>query len=160
MRKKQIVVDKTDLAILSHIQKNSRISLETMAKKLGVAKSTINYRLKKLEQNGVIEGYHACIDPEAIGQDFVAIILVDAQYGPRYHERIGKKIAVIPGVSAVYYVFGEHDFVVIIRARDREDYMRRLDYLIRMPEIERTYTHVAGKVLKEDRQLDLHEILP
>jgi DNA-binding Lrp family transcriptional regulator len=95
-----------------------------------------------------------------IGQDYVAIILVNAQYGPHYHERTGRKIAAVPGVSAVYYVLGEHDFVVIIRARDREDYMRRLDHLIRMPEIERTYTHVAGKVLKEDPQVNLHEILP
>jgi DNA-binding Lrp family transcriptional regulator len=50
----------------------------------------------------VIEHYYTKVNATKLGIDYLAVVLVRAKYGPRYHERIGKKIAAIPGVWAVY----------------------------------------------------------
>jgi len=142
--------DATDRSILKLLQLDCRISLDVLAKRIGVPKSTLHYRIKRLEKEGVIGGYYAKVDPLKLGYDYVAVVLVKARYGPNYHEKLGKKIAKIPGVWGVYYVLGEYDFIVLIRAKDREDYMSKLENMSSMPDIERTNTQVAAKVLMED----------
>jgi DNA-binding Lrp family transcriptional regulator len=127
--------------------------LDNLAKKLGVPKSTLHYRIKRLERDGVIEGYYAKANPLKLGYDYVAIVLVRAKYGPHYHERVGRKIAAVPGVWAVYYVLGEYDFIVLVRALNREDYMHKLERLSKMADIERTSTQIAAKILKEDPRI-------
>jgi len=85
----------------------------------------------------------------------LAVVLVWAKYGPQYHERIGRKIAAIPGVWGVYYVLGDSDFVLLIRAKDREDYMQKLEKISSMPDIEMTSTQVVAKVIKENPRIIL-----
>ncbi|MEM2405697.1 MAG: Lrp/AsnC family transcriptional regulator, partial [Candidatus Methanomethylicia archaeon] len=104
------------------------------------------------------EGYYAKIDAAKLGKEYIAVILVRAKYGPGYHEKVGRKIAEIPGVWAVYFVLGEIDFVVMVRANDREDYMRILNTLMNMKEIERTSTQVVVKMIKEDPRVELPPI--
>jgi len=144
-----------DRSILKLLQQDCRIPLDVLAKKVGVPKSTLHYRIKRLEKEGVIGGYYAKVDPLKLGYDYVAVILVKARYGPNYHEKLGKKIAGISGVWGVYYVLGEYDFIVLIRARDREDYMNKLELMSNMPDIERTNTQVAAKVLIEDPRVSV-----
>jgi len=139
-----------DRSILKLLQQDCRIPLDVLAKKVGVPKSTLHYRIKRLEKERIIGGYYAKVDPLKLGYDYVAVILVKARYGPHYHEKLGKKIANIAGVWGVYYVLGEYDFIVLIRAKDREDYMNKLELMSNMPDIERTNTQVAAKILAED----------
>lgn len=113
-------LDDIDIQILNILQTDCRKSLDEISKMINVSKSTVYYRIKRLESLGVIEGYYAKVNPKALGNDYFTITLVKAKYGPGYHEKIGKILSNIPGVWAVYYVFGEYDFVVIARARDRE----------------------------------------
>jgi len=147
--------DDIDIRILASIQKDCRTPLETIGKDLGVPKSTIHYRIHRLEQAGVIEHYFAKLNAAKLGKDYLAVVLVRAKYGPRYHERIGRRIAAIPGVWAVYYVLGDNDFVILIRANDREDYMQKLEKISSMSDIERTSTQVVAKVIKEDPRVVL-----
>ena len=144
-----------DRLILKLLQQDCRIPLDVLAKKIGVPKSTLHYRIKRLEKEGVIGGYYAKVDPLKLGYDYVAVVLVKARYGPNYHEKLGKKIAKISGVWGVYYVLGEYDFIVLIRAKDREDYMNKLELMSSMPDIERTNTQVAAKVLVEDPRVSV-----
>jgi len=126
-----------------------------VAERLGVPKSTVHYRVRKLEEAGIIEGYYAKLNAAVLGNDYLAVILVRAKYGPGYHEKVGLKLAKIPGVWAVYYVLGEIDFIVLIRALDRDDYMKKLAQISSMRDIERTSTQVVAKVVKEDPRVDL-----
>jgi DNA-binding Lrp family transcriptional regulator len=155
LRSRKTVIDETDLSILRFVQDNCQAPLDNVAKRLDIPKSTLHYRIKRLEKDGVIEGYHAKVNPVDLGYDYVAIILVRAKYGPRYHERVGKKLVAIPGVWAVYYVLGEYDFIVLLRATNRDDYMHKLELLSNMTDIERTNTQIAAKIIKEDPRLQL-----
>ena len=152
---KQLGLDEIDVRILQAVQEDCRTPLETIAKELGIPKSTVHYRINRLEQAKVIEHYFAKVNPTKLGKDYLTVILVRAKYGPHYHERVGKKIAAIPGVWAVYYVLGENDFVLLVRANDREDYMHTLEKISSMPDIERTSTQVVAKVIKEDPRIML-----
>ncbi len=148
-------LDDVDKNILRTLQKDCRIPLHRIAKKLGVPKSTVHYRVRRLEQEGIIEGYYAKVNPARLGTDYYAVVLIHARYGPGYHEKVGRMLAKIPGVCAVYYVLGDNDFVILIRAVDRADYMQKLELLSSMRDIERTSTQVVAKVVKEDLRLDV-----
>lgn len=145
-----LILDEIDVGILNILQEDCRLSLEYIANKLGIPKSTVYYRIKRLEEEGIIEGYHAKINFEKLGNDFLTITLVRAKYEQGYHEKVGRKICDIPGVWGVYFVFGENDFIVLTRSKNREEYLRKLEIIMGMPEIERTNTLIVAKVLKED----------
>jgi Lrp/AsnC family leucine-responsive transcriptional regulator len=155
MSKKERQIDQTDSSIVRFLQNDCQVPLDVLARKLRIPKSTLHYRIKRLEKEGVIDGYYAKVNALKLGYDYVAIVLVKARYGPRYHERVGRKIASIPGVWAIYYVLGDFDFIVLIRAMNRDDYMSKLEQLSSMNDIERTSTQIAAKIVKEDPRVDL-----
>ena len=142
--------DKIDLGILKVLQEDCRTPLKQIANELGVPKSTIHYRIKRLEEEGIIEGYYAKINHARLGEDYLTIALVRARYGPGYDRKAGQKFAEIPGVWGVYFTFGENDFLVICRSNDRDDYIQKLEKIMNMPEVERSTTLVIAKVIKED----------
>jgi DNA-binding Lrp family transcriptional regulator len=144
-----------DVRILEMLQKDCRTSLKQMANELGVPKSTVHYRMKRLEEEGIIEGYHAKVDATKLGKDYVAIIFIRAKYSPSYHEKVGKLLAQIPGVWAVYFVLGDIDFIVLARASNRDDFMGKLEKITNMIEIERTSTQIVAKTLKEDPRIEI-----
>lgn len=148
-------LDETDLGILKVLQEDSRTPLEKIADELRTPKSTIHYRIKRLEEEGIIEGYHAKINHEKLGKNYLTVTFVRAKYGPGYHEKAGRKFSGIPGVWAVYFILGESDFIILTRSSDREDYLRKLEKLMSMPEIERTNTRVIARVIKEDIRAEL-----
>ena len=145
--------DDLDLAILRELQVDCRIPLQEIAEKVGAPTSTVHYRVKRLERNGVIDGYYANINPERLGYDYLSIILVRAAYRPGFHKRIGKKLAEIPGVWAVYFTLGDTDFFVLTRSKNKAEYMKILEVLMTSKEIERTSTQVVARVIKEDPRL-------
>jgi len=149
-----VQLDKTDRALLRMLQEDSRIPLQKVAAKLRIPKSTIHYRIRRLERENLIQGYYAKLDTSKLGYDYLAVVLVRAKYGPRYHKHIGSKLSRVPGVWAVYYVLGDYDFVILIRASDRDDYMKKLEKMSNMSDIERTSTQIVARVVREDPRVD------
>lgn len=148
-------LDPLDKAILHELQIDCRTPLQDIAKKVDAPTSTVHYRVKRLERDGVIDGYYARINPEKLDLDYLTVIQVRAVYGPGYHDRIGKKLAKLPGVWAVYFTLGENDFFVLTRCKDKAEYMKILDVLMATKGIERTSTQVVAKVIREDPKLDI-----
>lgn len=136
------------------LQQDTRIPLQTIAKRLGIPKSTVHYRINRLEREKIIEGYYAKLNAAKLGYDYLAVVLVRAKYGPHYHQKVGIRLSQVPGVWAVYYVLGDFDFIVLVRAIDREDYMQKLEQISSMSDIERTSTQVVARIIKEDPRFD------
>jgi len=143
-------LDEIDKRILKILQKNCRTPLEQIANKLGVPKSTVHYRIKRLEAEEIIKGYCAKVDTTKLGKNFVTITFVRAKYGPNYHDKVGKLLAKIPGVWAVYFLFGENDFVVLAKSDNSEDFMKKLEKMMNTQQIQRSNTQIVAKVIKED----------
>jgi Lrp/AsnC family leucine-responsive transcriptional regulator len=148
-------LDEVDLAILRILQEDCRKNITEIADMVKIPKSTVHYRISRLEKLGYIEGYYAKISPEKMGKQYITITLVRAKYGPGYHEKVGEKISKLPGVWAVYFVFGETDFVVLSRTNSREEFMKTLEQIMNMEEVERTSTMIVAKVIKEDPRLQI-----
>jgi len=143
-------LDEIDSGILRILQEDCRTPLDQIADRLRVPKSTIHYRIKRLEGEGIIEGYYARVSHAKLGRDYVTATFIRAKYGPGYHEKAGQKLSEISGVWGVYFILGENDFILMSRSSSREDYLQKLEQIMNMPEIERTSTQVVAKVIKED----------
>lgn len=143
-------LDEIDAGILRILQEDCRTPLDQIADQLRVPKSTIHYRIKRLESEGIIEGYYARVNHAKLGRDYVTATFIRAKYGPGYHEKAGQKLSKISGVWGVYFILGENDFILMSRSNNREDYLQKLEKIMNMPEIERTSTQVIAKVIKED----------
>ena len=152
--KKNNPIDDMDKKILLQLQEDCRVPIERVAKELGLPKSTVQYRIKKLETKGVIKGYHAQIDYSKLGKDFITITLVRTKYGKKYQDKVGKILAKIPGTSGVYFVLGDNDFIFICTSDNREDFMTKLNLFYNTEEIERTSTMVVMDAIKGESELD------
>ncbi|MEU0493158.1 Lrp/AsnC family transcriptional regulator [Nocardiopsis changdeensis] len=110
-------MDELDSAIVRELQRDARQTNRALAAKLGVAPSTCLERVRLLRRRGVVRGFHADIDPQALGRRVQAFVSV--QLRPPSRRAIeGFKAAMhaLPEVSAVYVVAGEHDFLVHVSA--------------------------------------------
>ena len=151
MSKHRTFLDKIDMSILRILQKDCRISLGEIAEELEISKSKVHYRIRRLEENNIIKGYYAKVNLFKFADDFQVLILIRAKYGERdYRERLAKLLSDIPGIWAVYEILGEWDFAVLMRAKNREQFVKELDSRIEGTNlIERTNTTVISKIVKE-----------
>lgn len=74
-------MDATDWAILSEVQRDARLSFNQIAKRVNLSAPSVAARIRRLEQAGVIEGYHARINPAAVGLPLTAFIQLHCHLG-------------------------------------------------------------------------------
>lgn len=117
-------LDAIDRRILEVLGDNARLSTRAIARELGMSAGAISERILRLERNGVITGYHAAIDPAALGYRMLAIVGLQTDQDPLLSENLDR-IAEIPEIEALYVVTGRWDLVAEIRARDQE-HLRRV----------------------------------
>ena len=149
-------LDKLDLEIIAELQKDCRTPLQDIARKVGHPPSTVHYRVKRLEKEGIIDGYYAKINPEKIGMDYITVIRIFARYAPEYYNAVGNELAKVPGIWAVYYSLGEQDFFVFTRSEDRNDFTATLDKIMAIKGVQRTKTQIIARVIKEDPRIDIN----
>ena len=150
--KRRNFLDEIDKKLLNILQKDGRRPILEIAKELNVSKSTISYRLNRLEEEGIIEGYYAKLNASKLGDDIQIIVQVRAKFGQGYAESIGNTLAQIPGVWGVYFVYGENDFIIIARSKNREEMFEKMNNLYNSNDIERTTTYIVGKTIKDDQR--------
>jgi len=150
-----VTLDKSDKIILKMLQEDCNISLKKIGEKTGLSSSTVHYRVNRLIEEGVITGFKATVDPLKVGKEILAISLVTGRYGPEYSKKIGERIAKIQGVWAVYFLLGNIDFAVLLRASSREELKEIVDAFIKIEEVERSNTYLILERLKEDATVQL-----
>ena len=116
------VLDDTDRRILGHLAADARIPNNALADLVGVAPSTCLSRVRTLRESGVIRGYHADIDPTALGRPIQAMIAVRLQSHARGHiTEFTAMVAALPEVLNVFFLGGTDDFLVHIAATGTEN---------------------------------------
>ncbi|WP_456394984.1 Lrp/AsnC family transcriptional regulator [Thermococcus sp.] len=148
-----LLVDELDRKILSLLQRDARLSYREIAKELKVAVGTVYNRLKRMEERGIILGFAPKLNYEKLGYELTAIIGIKAQ-GKKIIE-IEREIAKNEHVTCVYDVTGEYDIIAVAKFRGREDMNRFVKWLLSIDGVEKTNTHVAMDIVKEDLQLPL-----
>ena len=105
-------MDKKDIKILRLIQEDSSKSCRELSKVIGLPASTIYSRIRKLEREGYIKGYHVVLDEEKIGYHVRAFILASYKPGITSQENVAREIASLPQVQGVYIIAGEWDIMI------------------------------------------------
>lgn len=116
-------MDSFDYRILEAIQLNSRVSLETLAHNIGLSSSAVQRRIRKLKADGVIAAEQAILNPQKIPGYLTAIVDIElVSGGEKVLDAFIRKMDQHPNVQQVFYVAGDADFVVILVAKDMEDF--------------------------------------
>lgn len=151
------MIDDIDRKILSILQENARISNAQIARELDLAPSGIHERIKKLENRGIITGYHASVDPRKLGYSVTAFLFV------RTDDRVGslasaERLAEISEAQEVHHIAGEDCYLVKLRCLDNQDLGRLLRENIGAIEAVRSSrTSVVLDTVKEGWALPIEE---
>ena len=121
-------MDETDLAILRSLVKNARITLSKMSEDIDVPDATISHRLKRLERE-VIKGYTVILDPEKVGLEMTAIIIIQTE--TEKHSAVKLALSKLDEVSEVYSVSGEYDLLTKLWAHNMEELNQIINTKIR-----------------------------
>jgi DNA-binding Lrp family transcriptional regulator len=114
-------LDRTDAEILRHLQKNARLSNKELAAAVGVAPSTCLERVRRLAADGVLRGYHADVDPHAVGVGLQALVAIRlGQHSRPVVETFQAHALGLDEVVQVYHVTGANDFLIHVAVRDAE----------------------------------------
>jgi DNA-binding Lrp family transcriptional regulator len=114
--------DEIDRRLLRELAADARVPNNALADRVGIAASTCLGRVRALRESGVIRGYHADIDPAALGRPIQAMISVRLQSHARGHiSDFMAKIATLPEVLNVFFLGGADDFHVHIAATSTDN---------------------------------------
>jgi Lrp/AsnC family transcriptional regulator, regulator of ectoine-degradation genes len=154
-------LDAIDLRILDAIQRNGRITKLALAEEVGLSPTPCWMRLRKLEQAGIVTGYHARIAPRRVAP--VATVLMEvtlANHRQTDFDRFERAIATTPEVIACWSVGGGVDYILKIMTPDIDAYQRLVDGLLqRSLGIERYFTYIVTKTVKEETVLPLADLM-
>ena len=140
---KEAVVDAIDLAIVGTLVDDARTSFAELAQRVGLSGPSTAERVRKLEERGVIRGYHADLDPEAIGlalTAFVAVTLASPEFRAGFLEGIGHMSRIVE----CHHVAGDDDFLLKVHVagtRGLEAFVT--DGVKSLPGVARTRTTVV-----------------
>ena len=154
-----VKLDSVDKKIINLLQENGRMANNEIAKRVGLTTTPTLERIKRLEREGVIKGYTAWIDREAVGKGltvFCSIKLSVHQLGNM--EEFSSHIAGVPEILACYNTTGEYDYLLHVVVKDTSDYEHFLrTKLTSIPGVEQIYTGIVLSVVKEQSKVEVTE---
>lgn len=142
VRRPAAALDDVDRAILRILAAEARTPNNALAAAVGVAPSTCLARVRALRERGVIRGFHADVDPAALGHDLQAMVAVGLQAHARAHlGEMVTRLAALPEVLDVYFVAGADDFLVHVATPGTEALRRFVAVQLNTdPDVARTQT--------------------
>jgi DNA-binding Lrp family transcriptional regulator len=146
-------VDELDARLIDLLTEAPRIPVLEAARRLGVARGTVQARIDRLVDRGVIRSFAPTVDPVALGYRVTAFANLEIRQGGR--DRVTAHLAAIPEVLEVHTITGQGDLMCRLVARDNDDLQRVIDDLVADEDIARTSTVVALACVVEHRVLPL-----
>lgn len=150
-------LDKLDRKLLAYLQADDRLALADLSKKIGVAPSTLNDRIKRLVRDGVITGFHARLAPDALGLHLLAFMLVGWS-DPKVEPVFLRKIRSSSAVLECHHVTGVWNYLIKVRIRTTRELEAFLSDTVKsVPGVLRTETIIVLSSAKETSVLDVTE---
>lgn len=148
-------LDGFDRRILAVLAGEGRISIADLARRIGLSKSPVQARLRRLEAGGIIRGYRALVDPIRLGLDHVAFVevrLSDTREAAL--SAFNAAVLKIGEIEQVHMIAGNFDYLMKIRTRSMSDYRTVLaEKISTLPHVAGTSTYVAMQAVKEEGAL-------
>ncbi len=144
-------IDRIDRRILAALKADGRLSMASLAERVGLSKSPVTARVRRLEEAGYIIGYRAILDPAKLGEAQVAFVQVTlSDTTSEALEAFNTAIRSTPEIEACHMIAGGFDYLLKIRTKDVGAYRKALGETVsRLPHVSQTSTFLAMEVVKE-----------
>ncbi|MEU1018423.1 MULTISPECIES: Lrp/AsnC family transcriptional regulator [unclassified Streptomyces] len=117
-------MDEIDRNILRELQSDGRLTNQELAQRVGLSASPCLRRVRQLELDGVIQGYRAVVDPEAVGRGFEVLVSIEVRRDRATVEAFEAALQEIPDVIEAYRLFGSPGCLLRIAVADLAAYER------------------------------------
>jgi Lrp/AsnC family leucine-responsive transcriptional regulator len=144
-------LDRIDRRILDILQRDGRISMTELAGEVGLSASPCTERVKRMERAGVISGYFARVNPEALGKTLLVFVEIklSTKSGDVF-DAVRKELLHMPEVMECHLVSGSFDYLVKFRLRGMKEYRHLLgDILKRLPVSAESHSYVVMEEIKD-----------
>lgn len=148
-------LDRIDRKILDLLQRQGRISMTELAERIGLSASPCAERVKRMERDGVISGYHARVSPEALGKMLLVFVEIklSAKSGDVF-DKVRQELLHMPEVLECHLVSGSFDYLVKARLSGMSEYRHLLgDILKKLPVAAESHSYVVMEEIKETLML-------
>jgi Lrp/AsnC family leucine-responsive transcriptional regulator len=156
-----VKLDEKDIAILTLIQENSKLTARQIAQKTNAPITTVFAKTKRMEELGIIREYRAVLAPEKLDSGTTAFILASVSYrakddAPISQRIVAEKIAKFPEVQEVHIITGDWDLLIKLRAESVESIGKFVvDKLRLIKGLEKTLTCMVFETVKETTKIHL-----
>ncbi|WP_126977182.1 Lrp/AsnC ligand binding domain-containing protein [Frigidibacter oleivorans] len=144
-------LDRFDRAILAVLATEGRLSHTDLARRVGLTKSPVQARVRRLEAAGYITGYRAMLNPIRMGQAHVAFVevrLTDTREAAL--QAFNRAVRLLPEIEECHMIAGGFDYLLKVRTGDIGEYRRVLaERISTLPHVGSTSTYVAMETVKE-----------
>lgn len=151
-------LDRIDRMILEILQKQGRIAISELAARVNLSTTPCSERVKRLERDGIIMGYHARLSPELLDKRLLVFleIKLSAKSGDVF-EQVARDLADIPEVLECHLISGEFDYLVKARLKEMSAYRKLLGNILKkLPASASSHSYVVMEEVKESSYLDLN----
>lgn len=152
-----VKIDETDIKILLKLQENGRITNVQLANDIGLSPAPTLERVKKLEQSGLIESYHAVVNAEKLGLGIIIFIEISLNMHQDANiELLMHEIEQIPEVIECYHITGDSDFLLKVYVESMNQYQQLIiAKLSKVPHIGKMISKVVLATVKKSMVLPL-----
>ena len=148
-------IDEIDVKILTLLQGNGRMKRNRIAEVVGLSVPSVSERMRKLEERGVISGYHAVLDPKRLHFDITAFIRVMVDRSEHFEAFVAKALQ-MEAVQEVNSITGEGSHIMKVRTQNTTTLERLLSQVQSWPGVHGTSTSIVLSTFKETRALPAH----
>lgn len=141
-RRDELGLDEIDRRILELLQMDCKLPLAKIGERVGLSAPSIVERVRKLESEGFITGYHAHLDARRLGMDITAFIGVSVVH-PKSITVFETQLAQLPDVLECHHVTGGYTLLLKVKTRDTQSLERLIQALRSIEGVERTETSVV-----------------
>ena len=145
--------DSVDLAILGEVSRDPRATLAQLSERVGLGVSAVQARLRRLESTGVITGYRAILDPDAVGRSLSAFIEI-TPLDPSQPDNAPELLEHLAAIEACHSIAGDASYILFVRVATPRD-LEALIRDIRLSASVSTRTTVVLQTFYENRPIAL-----
>ena len=135
-------IDRLDAALIELLAAEPRVGVLEASRRLGAARGTVQARLDRMRDRGVITGYGPDVDPTALGYEVTAFITLEIRQAGG-HDPVAERLAAIPEVLEVHTITGAGDMLCRVVARTNADLQRVLDAIVSAEGVVRSATLIS-----------------
>jgi Lrp/AsnC family transcriptional regulator, leucine-responsive regulatory protein len=143
-------VDPVDARIMEELRRHGRTPATVLSRRLQISRHTVESRLRRLQQSGVIRYFGVAVDHQRLGKGMIAFSLVKVGSASKDFGRVGRMLARLPEIVEVHSVVGRLDYIVKLQLTNLKEFSEILVRMRTIPGVSGTETFLLIDSLKED----------